>query len=59
MQEWRFGRYIGKGSFGFVYEIFMNNLKNGLVHACKVILKESLRDPEAKQKLMNEIKIHK
>lgn len=51
------GKLLGKGGFASVYEF--TNIDTKQVYACKLIEKSSLSKGRAKQKLMNEIKIHK
>lgn len=51
------GKLLGKGGFASVYEFTNTDTKQA--YACKLIEKSSLSKGRAKQKLMNEIKIHK
>ena len=50
-------RLIGRGGFARVYEVV--DLQTDQVHACKIVSKSSLQKHRIKQKLMNEIKIHR
>lgn len=49
-------KFLGKGGFGKVYEV-SSSPSHSL--ACKIIEKSSLSNPRAKQKLINEIRIHR
>mmetsp|Transcript_1047 Transcript_1047/g.3735 ORF Transcript_1047/g.3735 Transcript_1047/m.3735 type:complete len:768 (-) Transcript_1047:41-2344(-) len=51
------GAFLGKGGFARVYE--MKDMKTGVVYAGKIIAKKALSKPRSKQKLVQEIKIHK
>ncbi|OMJ66053.1 hypothetical protein SteCoe_37238 [Stentor coeruleus] len=51
------GRFLGKGGFASVYE--MTKIDTQQVAAVKVIEKSSITKGRARQKLMNEIKIHR
>ena len=56
-KRWTKGRLLGKGGFASVYEVFPMDAKQ--VSAVKIMYKSALSKPRAKQKLMNEVKIHK
>lgn len=49
-------RALGKGGFAVVYE--MHRTEDGRPYACKVVSKESLIKPRARQKLETEVLIH-
>ena len=51
------GKLLGKGGFAEVYET--TNISTKDIHACKIIDKQSVLKGRTRQKLMNEIKIHK
>jgi polo-like kinase 1 len=51
------GKLLGKGGFAQVFEV--TNIHTSQSFACKIIEKQSLFKGRAKQKLTNEIKIHK
>jgi polo-like kinase 1 len=51
------GRLLGKGGFASVYEVIASDTKQ--LNAAKIMDKNSLTKGRARQKLMNEVKIHK
>ena len=51
------GKLLGKGGFAQVFEI--TNISTKEIHACKIIDKQLVLKGRTRQKLMNEIKIHK
>ena len=51
------GKFLGKGGFARVYELFCTETNN--LYACKFIPKAKISKNRAKQKLMSEIKIHR
>jgi polo-like kinase 1 len=57
VKKYKKGKHLGKGGFANCFEI--TNLENGSISAVKVIPKNGLIKPRAKQKLITEIKIHK
>lgn len=56
-KRYKKGLFLGKGGFAKCYE--MTDLETNILYAAKIITKESLIKPRAKQKLKSEIKIHK
>lgn len=56
-KEYKRGKFLGKGGFARVYELF--NEDSGEIFACKFISKDSLSKCRARHKLMSEIKIHR
>lgn len=51
------GVYLGKGGFAKVFEV--TDQSTNKQFACKIIKQESLQKTKARQKLMQEIEIHK
>lgn len=51
------GRMLGKGGFASVYEFICQDTQE--IYACKIISKDYLQKPRARQKLFFEIKIHR
>lgn len=51
------GAFLGKGGFARVYEL--HDVKTGVCYAGKIISKKSLTKPRSRQKLVQEIRIHK
>eukprot|EP00743_Colponemidia_sp_Colp-15_P006246 GILK01006720.1.p1 GENE.GILK01006720.1~~GILK01006720.1.p1 ORF type:complete len:776 (-),score=140.89 GILK01006720.1:210-2465(-) len=50
------GRFLGKGGFARCHEV--RDMENKVIHAAKIVAKNTLTKARAKQKLMSEIKIH-
>ena len=48
---------MGEGGFATCYEI--TDMDKNIKYACKLVTKSSLGRTHSKQKLMNEIKVHK
>ena len=57
IREWKIGKYIGSGGYSEVYEIIKSS--DGTVYAGKFIPKKDLTTQKSKERLRNEVKIHK
>ncbi len=57
IKRYRRGRMLGKGGFAECYKI--TSFDSNRVYACKIIAKASLTKKSARQKLWNEIRLHR
>lgn len=56
-RQYRIGNKLGEGAFATCYEI--TDMEKNIKYACKLVVKASLGRTHSKQKLMNEIKVHR
>ena len=57
VKEWHLGEEIGRGSVAQCF--YMTDTKNSKKYVCKRVIKSKITKGEDKQKLMQEIKLHK